>query len=327
MSDDDFLAENEKDGQGSDDCFLENWAALRTRLEGGRLELLAAGCVLPPHLWPAVPPCAPPRPKRAGVLPPHLWPAAPPYAPPRPKRFILQLVAVLVQLTLSREIAGDAIAFKRGSDKDVLQYLAVLARLTIQQEIADLIHVDSVVTESNPRGDGGGAPWFTLIVDAGLCTGAACHERVQMLKACMEGRSGVPSVLPRGVKVDLEFLLSVLFPVLHNLFQSVVTEKIKECGFYVMDIDDKRLGAEVMYLRFLDPDYRRARLNAGKRRARQRRRRVPGYMRGRSRFCEHCRKSFMVGSLATTCPIDRCGNLHWTCLRPHAEQCHPLKCV
>ena len=35
------------------DCFLENWAALRTRLEGGRLELLAAGCVLPPHLWPA----------------------------------------------------------------------------------------------------------------------------------------------------------------------------------------------------------------------------------------------------------------------------------
>ena len=305
MSDDDFLAENEKDGQGSDDCFLENWAALRTRLEGGRLELFAAGCVLPPHLWPA----------------------APPYAPPRPKRFILQLVAVLVQLTLSREIAGDAIAFKRGSDKDVLQYLAVLARLTIQQEIADLIHVDSVVTESNPRGDGGGAPWFTLIVDAGLCTGAACHERVQMLKACMEGRSGVPSVLPRGVKVDLEFLLSVLFPVLYNLFQSVVTEKIKECGFYVMDIDDKRLGAEVMYLRFLDPDYRRARLNAGKRRARQRRRRVPGYMRGRSRFCEHCRKSFMVGSLATTCPIDRCGNLHWTCLRPHAEKCQPLKCV
>ena len=305
MSDDDFLAENEKDGQGSEDCFLENWAALRTRLEGGRLELFAAGCVLPPHLWPA----------------------APPYAPPRPKRFILQLVAVLVQLTLSREIAGDAIAFKRGSDKDVLQYLAVLARLTIQQEIADLIHVDSVVTESNPRGDGAKSPWFTLIVDAGLCTGAACHERVQMLKACMEGRSGVPSVLPRGVKVDLEFLLSVLFPVLHNLFQSVVTEKIKECGFYIMDIDDKRLGAEVMYLRFLDPDSRRARLNAGKRRARQRRRRVPGYMRGRSRFCEHCRKSFRVGSLATTCPIDRCGNLHWTCLRPHAEKCHPLKCV
>ena len=279
-----------EDCQGSEDCFLENWAALRTRLEGGRLELLAAGCVLPPHLWPA----------------------APPYAPPRPKRFILQLVAVLVQLTLSREIAGDAIAFKRGSDKDVLQYLAVLARLTIQQEIADLIHVD--VTSM-----------FTLIVDAGLCTGAACHERVQMLKACMEGRSGVPSVLPRGVKVNLEFLLSVLFPVLYNLFQSVVTEKIKECGFYVMDIDDKRLGAEVMYLRFLAPGYRRARLYPGYRRARQRR--VPGYMRGRSRFCEHCRKSFMVGSLATTCPIDRCGNLHWTCLRPHAEKCHPLKCV
>ena len=272
------------------DCFLENWAALRTRLEGGRLELLAAGCVLPPHLWPA----------------------APPYAPPRPKRFILQLVAVLVQLTLSREIAGDAIAFKRGSDKDVLQYLAVLARLTIQQEIADLIHVD--VTSR-----------FTLIVDAGLCTGAACHERVQMLKACMEGRSGVPSVLPRGVKVDLEFLLSVLFPVLHNLFQSVVTEKIKECGFYVMDIDDKRLGAEVMYLRFLAPGYRHGRSYPGYRRARQRR--VPGYMRGGSRFCEHCRKSFRVGSLATTCPIDRCGNLHWTCLRPHAEKCHPLKCV
>ena len=315
MSDDDFLAENEKDGQGSEDCFLENWAALRTRLEGGRLELLAAGCVLPPHLWPVAPPYAPPLPLR--VLPPHLWPAAPPYAPPRPKRFILQLVAVLVQLTLSREIAGDAIAFKRGSDKDVLQYLAVLARLTIQQEIADLIHVD--VTSR-----------FTLIVDAGLCTGAACHERVQMLKACMEACSEtycLPSVLPRGVKVDLEFLLSVLFPVLHNLFQSVVTEKIKECGFYVMDIDDKRLGAEVMYLRFLDPDCRRARLNAGKRRARQRRRRVPGYMRGRSRFCEHCRKSFRVGSLATTCPIDRCGNLHWTCLRPHAEKCHPLKCV
>ena len=183
-----------EDCQGSEDCFLENWAALRTRLEGGRLELFAAGCVLPPHLWPA----------------------APPYAPPRPKRFILQLVAVLVQLTLSREIAGDAIAFKRGSDKDVLQYLAVLARLTIQQEIADLIHVDSVVTESNPRGDGAKSPWFTLIVDAGLCTGAACHERVQMLKACMEGRSGVPSVLPRGVKVDLAFLLSVFFPVLHN---------------------------------------------------------------------------------------------------------------
>ena len=79
MSDDDFLAENEKDGQGSDDCFLENWAALRTRLEGGRLELLAEGCVLPPHLWPA----------------------APPYAPPRPKRFILQLAAILVQLTLT----------------------------------------------------------------------------------------------------------------------------------------------------------------------------------------------------------------------------------
>ena len=315
MSDDDFLAENEKDGQSSDDCFLENWAALRPRLEGGRLELLAAGCVLPPHLWPAAPPYAPPLPLR--VLPPHLWPAAPPYAPPRPKRFILQLVAVLVQLTLSREIAGDAIAFKRGSDKDVLQYLAVLARLTIQQEIADLIHVD--VTSR-----------FTLIVDAGLCTGAACHERVQMLKACMEACSEtycLPSVLPRGVKVDLEFLLSVLFPVLHNLFQSVVTEKIKECGFYVMDIDDKRLGAEVMYLRFLDPDSRRARLNAGKRRARQRRRRVPGYMRGRSRFCEHCRKSFRVGSLATTCPIDRCGNLHWTCLRPHAEKCNPLKCV
>ena len=290
MSDDDFLAENEKDGQGSDDCFLENWSALRPRLEGGRLELLAAGCVLPPHLWPA----------------------APPYAPPRPKRFILQLAAVLVQLTLSREIAGDAIAFKRGSDKDVLQYLAVLARLTIQQEIADLIHVD--VTSR-----------FTLIVDAGLCTGAACHERVQMLKACMEGRSGVPSVLPRGVKVDLEFLLSVLFPVLYNLFQSVVTEKIKECGFYVMDIDDKRLGAEVMYLRFLAPGYRRARLYPGYRRARQRR--VPGYMRGRSRFCEHCRKSFRGGPLATTCPIDRCGNLHWTCLRPHAEKCHPLKCV
>ena len=309
MSDDDFLAENEKDGQGSDDCFLENWAALRTRLEGGRLELLAAGCVLPPHLWPVAPPYAPPLPLR--VLPPHLWPAAPPYAPPRPKRFILQLVAVLVQLTLSREIAGDAIAFKRGSDKDVLQYLAVLARLTIQQEIADLIHVD--VTSR-----------FTLIVDAGLCTGAACHERVQMLKACMEGRSGVPSVLPRGVKVDLEFLLSVLFPVLYNLFQSVVTEKIKECGFYVMDIDDKRLGAEVMYLRFLH-DGRRRRLDPGYRRARQRR--VPGYMRGRSRFCEHCRKSFRVGSLATTCPIDRCGNLHWTCLRPHAEKCHPLKCV
>ena len=150
MSDDDFLAENEKDGQGSDDCFLENWSALRPRLEGGRLELLAAGCVLPPRLWPAAPPYAPPLPLR--VLPPHLWPAAPPYAPPRPKRFILQLVAVLVQLTLSREIAGDAIAFKRGSDKDVLQYLAVLARLTIQQEIADLIHVDSVVTESNPHG-------------------------------------------------------------------------------------------------------------------------------------------------------------------------------
>ena len=310
MGDDDFLAENEKDGQGSDDCFLENWAALRTRLEGGRLELLAAGCVLPPRLWPAAPPYAPPLPLR--VLPPHLWPAAPPYAPPRPKRFILQLVAVLVQLTLSREIAGDAIAFKRGSDKDVLQYLAVLARLTIQQEIADLIHVD--VTSR-----------FTLIVDAGLCTGAACHERVQMLKACMEGRSGVPSVLPRGVKVDLEFLLSVLFPVLYNLFQSVVTEKIKECGFYVMDIDDKRLGAEVMYLRFLAPGYRRARLYPGYRRARQRR--VPGYMRGRSRFCEHCRKSFMVGSLATTCPIDRCGNLHWTCLRPHAEKCHPLRRV
>ena len=323
MSDDDFLAENEKDGQGSDDCFLENWAALRPRLEGGRLELLAAGCVLPPHLWPVAPPYAPPLPLR--VLPPHLWPVAPPYAPPRPKRFILQLVAVLVQLTLSREIAGDAIAFKRGSDKDVLQYLAVLARLTIQQEIADLIHVDSVVTESNPRGDGAKSPWFTLIVDAGLCTGAACHERVQMLKACMEGRSGVPSVLPRGVKVDLEFLLSVLFPVLYNLFQSVVTEKIKECGFYVMDIDDKRLGAEVMYLRFLAPGYRRARLYPGYRRARQRR--VPGYMRGRSRFCEHCRKSFRGVSLATTCPIDRCGNLHWTCLRPHAEQCHPLKCV
>ena len=322
MSDDDFLAENEKDGQSSDDCFLENWSALRPRLEGGRLELLAAGCVLPPHLWPVAPPYAPPLPLR--VLPPHLWPAAPPYAPPRPKRFILQLVAVLVQLTLSREIAGDAIAFKRGSDKDVLQYLAVLARLTIQQEIADLIHVDSVVTESNPRGDGGGAPWFTLIVDAGLCTGAACHERVQMLKACMEGRSGVPSVLPRGVKVDLEFLLSVLFPVLHNLFQSVVTEKIKECGFYIMDIDDKRLGAEVMYLRFLH-DGRRRRLDPGYRRARQRR--VPGYMRGRSRFCEHCRKSFRGVSLATTCPIDRCGNLHWTRLRPHAEQCHPLKCV
>ena len=128
-----------------------------------------------------------------------------------------------------------------------------------------------------------------------------------------EGRSGVPPV-------------STLSS-FHNLFQSVVTEKIKECGFYVMDIDDKRLGAEVMYLRFLDADYRRARVNAGKRRARQRRRRVPGYMRGRSRFCEHCRKSFMVGSLATTCPIDRCGNLHWTCLRPHAEKCHPLKCV
>ena len=250
---------------------------------------------------------------------------------PRPKRFILQLVAVLVQLTLSREIAGDAPRAADAQRSQIrgygVQYLAVLARLTIQQEIADLIHVDSVVTESNPRGDGAKSPWFTLIVDAGLCTGAACHERVQMLKACMEGRSGVPSVLPRGVKVDLEFLLSVLFPVLHNLFQSVVTEKIKECGFYVMDIDDKRLGAEVMYLRFLDPDYRRARLNAGKRRARQRRRRVPGYMRGRSRFCEHCRKSFMVGSLATTCPIDRCGNLHWTCLRPHAEKCHPLRRV
>ena len=161
MSDDDFLAENEKDGQGSEDCFLESWAALRTRLEGGRLELFAAGCVLPPHLWPAAPPYAPPL----RVLPPHLWPDVPPYAPPRPKRFIPQLVAVLVQLTLSREIAGDAIAFKRGSDKDVLQYLAVLARLTIQQEIADLIHVD--VTSR-----------FTLIVDAGLCTGAACHERV-----------------------------------------------------------------------------------------------------------------------------------------------------
>ena len=53
MSDDDFLAENEKDGQGGSGCFLENWAALRTRLEGGRLELFAAGCVLPPHLWPA----------------------------------------------------------------------------------------------------------------------------------------------------------------------------------------------------------------------------------------------------------------------------------
>ena len=167
-----------------------------------------------------------------------------------------------------------------------------------------------------------------MIVDAGLCTGAACHERVQMLKACMEVCSEtycLPSVLPRGVKVDPAFLLSVLFPVLHNLFQSVVTEKIKECGFYVMDIDDKRLGAEVMYLRFLAPVYRRARLHPGYRRARQRR--VPGYMRGRSRFCEHCRKSFMVGSLATTCPIDRCGNLHWTCLRPHAEKCHPLKCV
>ena len=197
MSDDDFLAENEEDCQGSEDCFLENWAALRTRLEGGRLELFAAGCVLPPHLWPAVPP----------------------YAPPRPKRFILQLVAVLVQLTLKREIAGDAIAFKRGSDKDVLQYLAVLARLTIQQEIADLIHVDSVVTESNPRGDGAKSQWFTLIVDAGLCTGAACHERVQMLKACMEACSEtycLPSVLPRGVMVDLAFLLSVLFPVLRN---------------------------------------------------------------------------------------------------------------
>ena len=218
MSDDDFLAENEKDGQGSDDCFLENWAALRPRLEGGRLELLAAGCVLPPRLWPAAPPYAPPLPLR--VLPPHLWPAAPPYAPPRPKRFILQLAAVLVDL-----IHVDSVVTESNPRGDVLQYLAVLARLTIQQEIADLIHVDSVVTESNPRGDGAKSPWFTLIVDAGLCTGAACHERVQMLKACMEGRSGVPSVLPRGVKVDLEFLLSVLFPVLHNLFQSVVTEK------------------------------------------------------------------------------------------------------
>ena len=326
MSDDDFLAENEKDGQGSDDCFLENWAALRTRLEGGRLELLAAGCVLPPHLWPAAPPYAPPLPLR--VLPPHLWPAAPPYAPPRPKRFILQLVAVLVQLTLSREIAGDAIAFKRGSDKDVLQYLAVLARLTIQQEIADLIHVDSVVTESNPRGDGAKSPWFTLIVDAGLCTGAACHERVQMLKACMEGRSGVPSVLPRGVKVDLEFLLSVLFPVLYNLFQSVVTEKIKECGFYVMDIDDKRLGAEVMYLRFHQWHRRpNSRPYSKSSKPARRRRGRPAYMRGRPPSCEHCSRCFRGGSLAITCPFDTCGNLHWTCLRPHAEQCHPLKCV
>ena len=331
MSDDDFLAENEKDGQGSEDCFLENWAALRARLEGGRLELFAAGCALPPHLWPAVPPRAPPRPKRAGVLPPHLWPAAPPYAPPlrvlpphlwpaappyappRPKRFILQLVAVLVQLTLSREIAGDAIAFKRGSDKDVLQYLAVLARLTIQQEIADLIHVD--VTSR-----------FTLIVDAGLCTGAACHERVQMLKACMEACSEtycLPSVLPRGVMVDLAFLLSVLFPVLRNFFQDEATEQIKECGFHVKNIEDKRLGAEVMYLRFHQWHRRpNSRPNSKSSKPARRGRGRPDYMRGRPPSCEHCSRCFRGGSLAITCPFDTCGNLHWTCLRPHAEQCH-----
>ena len=288
MSDDDFLAENEEDCQGSEDCFLENWAALRTRLEGGRLELLAAGCVLPPHLWPA----------------------APPYAPPRPKQFILQLVAVLVQLTLSREIAGDAIAFKRGSDKDVLQYLAVLARLTIQQEIADLIHVD--VTSR-----------FTLIVDAGLCTGAACHERVQMLKACMEGRSGVPSVLPRGVKVDLAFLLSVLFPVLRNFFQDEATEQIKECGFHVKNIEDKRLGAEVMYLRFHQWHRRpNSKPNSKSSQPARRGRGRPDYMSGRPPSCEHCSRCFRGGSLAITCPFDTCGNLHWTCLRPHAEQSH-----
>ena len=311
MSDDDFLAENEKDGQGSDDCFLENWAALRTRLEGGRLELLAAGCVLPPHMWPAAPPYAPPLPLR--VLPPHLWPAAPPYAPPRPKRFILQLVAVLVQLTLSREIAGDAIAFKRGSDKDVLQYLAVLARLTIQQEIADLIHVD--VTSR-----------FTLIVDAGLCTGAACHERVQMLKACMEACSEtycLPSVLPRGVMVDLAFLLSVLFPVLRNFFQDEATEQIKECGFHVKNIEDKRLGAEVMYLRFHQWHRRpNSRPYSKSSKPARRRRGRPAYMRGRPPSCEHCSRCFRGGSLAITCPFDTCGNLHWTCLRPHVEQCH-----
>ena len=51
MSDDDFLAENEKDGQGSEGCFLEHWAALRARLEDGRLEVRAAGSLSAATRW------------------------------------------------------------------------------------------------------------------------------------------------------------------------------------------------------------------------------------------------------------------------------------
>ncbi len=189
----------------------------------------------------------------------------------------------------------------------------------------------SVVTESNPRGDRAKSPWFTLIVDAGLCTGAACHERVQMLKACMEACSEtycLPSVLPRGVKVDLEFLLSVLFPVLRNFFQDEATEQIKECGFHVKNIEDKRLGAEVIYLRFHQWHRRpNSRPNSKSSKPARRGRGRPDYMRGRPPSCEHCSRCFRGGSLAITCPFGTCGNLHWTCLRPHAEQCHPLKCV
>ena len=47
-----MAAENEEeDRQGSEDCFLEDWPALRARLEDGRLEVLAAGSLSAATRW------------------------------------------------------------------------------------------------------------------------------------------------------------------------------------------------------------------------------------------------------------------------------------
>ena len=129
-----------------------------------------------------------------------------------------------------------------------------------------------------------------------------------------DGRSGVPPV-------------STLSGT-SQFFQDEATEQIKECGFHVKNIEDKRLGAEVMYLRFHQWHRRpNSRPNSKSSKPARRGRGRPDYMRGRPPSCEHCSQCFRGGSLAITCPFDTCGNLHWTCLRPHAEQCHPSKCV
>ena len=105
--------------------------------------------------------------------------------------------------------------------------------------------------------------------------------------------------------------------------QGGATEHINECGFHVKNIEDKRLGAEVMYLRFHQWHRRpNSKPNSKSSKPARRGRGRPDYMSGRPPSCEHCSQCFRGGSLAITCPFNTCGNLHWTCLRPHAEQSH-----